>query len=262
MARRDLPRRGRCSASIEHVHRDRPSPSDVCRGRFRHPGRDVDVWAWSPTGCGVAVAADREWRLEWVKFYYGLDLARAFARPVSRDSAHVGAPGAVLDPSGAAPPRSVRRRRARRIQNWIYAWRASSRRRRRSRASRDGIRRSLVASLAAAGRTICGRTSRRERNHRTLELYALFIAALALPCARSRRQPAGVRRRRTAGQHPEDDSGADGVHRERSTHYHHVVLRSFLGARENARRFGLAIPARIRRAAGRALRLLASRAPA
>jgi hypothetical protein len=29
------------------------------------------------------------------------------------------------------------------------------------------------------------------------------------------------------------------VHRERSTHYHHVVLRSFLGARENARRFGL-----------------------
>ncbi|MFN0089599.1 MAG: alginate lyase family protein [Acidimicrobiales bacterium] len=36
---------------------------------------------------------------------------------------------------------------------------------------------------------------------------------------------------------------ADGVQRERSTHYHLLVLRSFLGAWENARRFGVALPA-------------------
>ena len=38
------------------------------------------------------------------------------------------------------------------------------------------------------------------------------------------------------------DIRPDGVHREQSTHYHCIVLRSFLGARENARRFGLAFP--------------------
>ena len=35
----------------------------------------------------------------------------------------------------------------------------------------------------------------------------------------------------------------DGVHRESSTHYHLLVLRSFVGAAENARRFGLDLPA-------------------
>src|SRR5204863_5981923 len=39
-----------------------------------------------------------------------------------------------------------------------------------------------------------------------------------------------------------EDILPDGVHRERSTHYHHLALRTFLGARENARRFGLAFP--------------------
>ena len=39
------------------------------------------------------------------------------------------------------------------------------------------------------------------------------------------------------------DFGADGVHRERSTHYHMIALRSFVGARENCRRFDVALPA-------------------
>src|SRR6185436_3417948 len=66
--------------------------------------------------------ADREWRIEWSKFYYGLDLAFAFSRtgdyqfvraweklvlswirqvPVNFDSSDV---------------------TGRRIQNWIYTW--------------------------------------------------------------------------------------------------------------------------------------------
>jgi hypothetical protein len=39
------------------------------------------------------------------------------------------------------------------------------------------------------------------------------------------------------------DVRPDGVHREHSTHYHMLVLRSFLGARENARRSGVEFPA-------------------
>ena len=51
------------------------------------------------------------------------------------------------------------------------------------------------------------------------------------------------------------DFGADGVHRERSTHYHMIALRSFVGARENCRRFGVALPAELRRAAAPRLRV-------
>ena len=39
------------------------------------------------------------------------------------------------------------------------------------------------------------------------------------------------------------DFRPDGVHREASTHYHAIALRSFVGARENARRYGVELPA-------------------
>ena len=80
-----------------------------------------------------------------------------------------------------------------------------------------------------------------ERNHRTLELYALFIVALALPST------AGEEARlqfawRALQENMEADFRADGVHREHSTHYHMIVLRSFVAARENALLAGFAIP--------------------
>jgi hypothetical protein len=79
-----------------------------------------------------------------------------------------------------------------------------------------------------------------ERNHRTLELYALLVTALALPGL-----VPGLQAFATTELHANllADFGGDGVHRERSTHYHMIALRSFVGARENCRRFGVALPA-------------------
>ena len=76
-----------------------------------------------------------------------------------------------------------------------------------------------------------------ERNHRTLELYALLIVALALPELGIAPPVAELHDNLLT------DFGLDGVHRERSTHYHLIALRSFVGARENCRRFGVALPA-------------------
>src|SRR6185503_11072098 len=80
-----------------------------------------------------------------------------------------------------------------------------------------------------------------ERNHRTLELYALFIAALAMP----ELDQDGLLEFAIAELHRNllTDVRSDGVHREQSTHYHMTALRSFLGARENALRFGVEFPA-------------------
>ena len=129
---------------------------------------------------------------------------------------------------------------ARRILNWIYAWQRLPEARRAPGSSR----------ASASRRATCATNLTPERNHRTLELYALLIAALALPelepgllelaVARAARQPADRLRRPTA-------STASA-----RTHYHMIALRSFVGARENCRRFGVALPRRLRRAAGAA----------
>jgi hypothetical protein len=80
-----------------------------------------------------------------------------------------------------------------------------------------------------------------ERNHRTLELYAIFITALALPEIDLDGRLLEFATRELH-RNLMTDVRPDGVHRESSTHYHMTALRSFLGARENARRFGLAMP--------------------
>ena len=73
-------------------------------------------------------------------------------------------------------------------------------------------------------------------------MYALFVIALALPCL----DPRGELRDLAWGELHRNllqDVWPDGFHRECSTHYHHMALRSFLGGRENARRFRLDVPA-------------------
>src|SRR4029079_3339201 len=122
---------------------------------------------------------DREWRLEWSKFYYGLDLAAAAEQTGSRIyltawqrlvTSWIAQVPVDFDPSDVI---------ARRIQNWVYAW---------SRfaelfdvdAPMPGFAQRLSASLHAHV-TYLRHHLTRERNHRTLELYGLFIAALAVP---------------------------------------------------------------------------------
>ena len=125
---------------------------------------------------------------------------------------------------------------ARRIQNWIYAWNAFS----RECDFEIDFENQIVARIAAEVSHL-RRNLTAERNHRTLELYALFVAALALP----ELDKDDLLEFAIAELHRNllTDVRPDGVHREQSTHYHMIALRSFLGARENAARFGLEFPA-------------------
>jgi hypothetical protein len=224
---------------VEHAYRDREVAERVCRGQFQHQGVTLDLGV-EPDWLGAALPPDREWRLEWVKFYYGLDLAWAFreaGEPRFQDTwerlvrSWIRQVPITTDPSDVI---------GRRIQNWIYAW-SSFATGDRFDGLGEGTADVVLESLGAQVAHLCAHLTR-ERNHRTLELYALFVAALALPVL----DPDGG----LLGFAIEElhrnllqDFGPDGVHRERSTHYHHVVLRSFVGARENARRFGLQFPA-------------------
>ena len=233
------PRRVLCV--IEHAHRDLDVAEAACNGRFTLAGITLELGP-EPDWLGAELPKDEEWQIEWTKFYYGLDLAHAFAttgehryltaweRLVRSYIRQVPLGALGIDTSDVV---------ARRTQNWIYAWSAFA-------AApgypglADGLEDELLESLHTQIRHIRDNLTA-ERNHRTLELYALLIAALALP----QLDPDGALLDLAVAELHANlltDIREDGVHREHSTHYHLIALRSFLGASENLRRIGRSFP--------------------
>jgi hypothetical protein len=224
---------------IERSYRDRAVAERVCEGRFKHAGVTVELGP-EPDWLGARLPADEEWRIEWVKFYYGLDLAHAYRRtsePRFQQAFERLTRSWIEQVDPDHDPSEVT---ARRIANWVYAWcrfDAGPGFSGFSPGHEDALLASLEAQAAHVRRKLTA-----ARNHRTLELYALLIAALALPDLDRDGSLLGfaldgLERNLLADLRP------DGVHCEASTHYHLVVLRSALGARENARRFGLRMSA-------------------
>jgi hypothetical protein len=220
---------------VEHAYRDIAVAEAVAAGRFTHAGVTLDMGC-EPDWLMADFPADAEWRIEWSKFYYGLDLAFAFR--ATGDDKYLRAWERLVgswirqvpvdyDSSDVA---------GRRIQNWIYAW-DSFAQSPYFKGFTENFDERLLVSLAAQIKHL-RRNLTMERNHRTLELYALFVAALALP---ELDQSGSLLYFAATELHRNllADIRPDGVHRENSTHYHMLVLRSFLGACENARRFGL-----------------------
>ena len=216
----------------EHEHHDHELAEAVAAGRFTFAG-ETRTLGTEPDWLGADLPADEEWRIEWVKFGYGLDLASAhettgeprFATAWER---------LVASWIRQVPPDHDRSEvTARRILNWLYAWQRFGD---RSRGLMRALERSIAEQLAHVRANLAP-----ERNHRTLELYALLVAALALPWLDPYRQLLGLAVAEL-DRNLATDFREDGVHREASTHYHMIALRSFAGARENARRYGVRVP--------------------
>jgi hypothetical protein len=245
-----------------HAYRNLAVAEAVAAGRFTHAGLTLTLGVEPDWLTADGLPADEEWRIEWSKFYYGLDLAYAFRR--TGDAKFVRAwERLVLSwlrqvPVGFDSSDVT----GRRVLNWIYAWDAFASAACFDRFD-DGFDERLFAGIAAQVKHLRAHLTA-ERNHRTLELYALFVAALALPSL-----DAPGSRPHVANESPANESlldfavaelyqnlltdiRPDGVQRENSTHYHMLVLRSFLGVCENARRFRLTLPrgfaARVERA--------------
>jgi hypothetical protein len=222
---------------IENAYRDRRIAEDVCAGRFTENGVTLEL-GLHPNWLLAGLSHDEEWNIAWIKFYFGLDLAAAYAG--SGETRFQQAWEKLVDswilqvPVNFGPTDA----HGRRIQNWIYAWNIFADSPGFAGFS-EGLEERIVASLAQQIRYLRNHLTA-ERNHRTLELYALLIAALALPEA----MDADLLDFAMEAFHQNllTDVRPDGVHREHSTHYHMMVLRSYLGARENARRFGVSFP--------------------
>jgi hypothetical protein len=188
---------------------------------------------------------DPEWRIEWVKLYEGLDLAHACV--ATGDGDYLTAWEDLVESFCYQVPvgHDTSDVSARRLQNWLYAWQ-------RFAADPDfaGLRpglEDLLVSRITADAAYLAEHLTAERNHRTLEIYALLLVALAFDDSDGARSALDLLAANAA-----TDIWADGVQRECSTDYHLIVLRSLLGGIANARRFGLDMPPALLHAAERA----------
>jgi hypothetical protein len=230
---------------IEREHRDLAIAGSARAGRFTHHGVELDLGR-RPDWLNDGLPRDEEWRIEWVKLYEGLDLAHAFE--VTTDPEFLRAWEDLVEsfcdqvPTGHDSSDVT----ARRLQNWLYAWSRFA-----GAPGFTGLRAGLSARLLERVRADAGHLAAHltpERNHRTLELYTLLLVALAFDADHPTAQDIlGLLADNAAR-----DIWADGVHRECSTDYHMLVLRSLVGAVENARRAGLTPPAELLAGAGRA----------
>ena len=80
------------------------------------------------------------------------------------------------------------------------------------------------------------------RNHRTLELYAIFLAAVVFPEMQGADEWLEFSKRELF-KNMQEDLLPDGVQCEQSTDYHHIVLRNYLGVRRLAHLNNIAMPA-------------------
>ena len=234
--------------SAREIHIDLIVDEDECTpakvnaitaGRFEFNGEthalpEPLAWLHNPS-------TDIEWHILLHKFYYAAGLGRAYL--VSGENRYAIRWAQLLDGwMQRTPPGFIAADvTGRRVQNWIYSLRAFA---------CDGARhvapiapdffRRLLDSLHEQVEFLCANLTPK-RNHRTLELYAIFLAGVAFP-----EMKRSALWREFALQETlvnmRADLLADGVHCELSTDYHHLALRNWLNVRTLAARHRVEVP--------------------
>ena len=245
--------------SAREVHIDLIVDEDECSaakidaiaaGRFEFNGEthalpEPLAWLHNPS-------TDIEWHILLHKFYYAAGLGRAYL--ATGENGYALRWAQLLDGwMQSTPPGFIAADvTGRRVQNWIYSLRAFACHgvRHVAPVAPDFLRR-LLASLHEQVEFLCANLTPK-RNHRTLELYAIFLAGVAFP-----EMKRSAHWREFALQETlvnmRADLLADGVHCELSTDYHHLALRNWLNVRTLAARHRVAVPPEMDRLLERAL---------
>lgn len=212
---------------------------EVLAGRFRLVGETYDLapgfsWQDNPS-------RDKEWQIAHHKFYFAVDLAQAWrARgDVRYLEAWRGLIGSWLGEMGsgfiAASDAQVE---AKRVEHWVTSfhllqgtdW---------ARHVSGTFLRAFIGRIAEEARYIA-RNLRPSRNHRTFQLYAMFLVGVSFPELRDRDELIETART-LLSENLLRDFRPDGVHVELSTHYHQITLETALAFYELARLNGIAL---------------------
>jgi hypothetical protein len=223
----------------------------VLAGRFDIVGEEHILppgfsWGHNPS-------RDKEWQIAQHKFYFAVNLAHAWRETGDprylvrwRDLI-----GSWLDQMGtgfiAASDAQVE---AKRVEHWILSFLLLQGTGWEQHASGEFLRR-FLGRIAAEAAYIT-RNLRPARNHRSFQLYAVFLAGVLFPEFRKSREFVELGRDLLT-QNLLDDFLDDGVHVELSSHYHNITLETALAFLELAQLNGVLLDAalaqRLRRAA-------------
>jgi hypothetical protein len=201
-----------------------------------HTLADPVDWLHNPS-------SDVEWHILLHKFYYAVGLGLAFER--SGDARYVQRWAGLIGSWMRATPAGFIAAdvTGRRVQNWIYSLHlfvGHSAHNTQAHIT-PAFHSRLLHSLHEQVEFLCANLTDK-RNHRTLELYAIFLAGVVLP----EMQRAAHWREFALGETVANlaaDLLPDGVHCELSTDYHHLVLKNALNFRRLAALNGVAVPA-------------------
>lgn len=227
----------------------RPSKiAGIMNGRFEFNGEtrvlpDPVDWLHNPSD-------DVEWHILLHKFYYAVGLGMAFG--ASGDARYAWRWMELIDGWIArTPPGFIAADvTGRRVQNWIYSYHYFVTDSPKNAVS-AAFHRRLLASIHEQVEYLCANLTA-ARNHRTLELYAIFLAAVVFPEMRRAAFWRDFALERIAD-NIRSDLLPDGVQCELSTDYHQLVLKNYLNVRRLAACNDIPVPADMDAAIVRAL---------
>ncbi len=190
----------------------------------------------------VNPSQDREWLILLHKFYFAVGLGerhrqtgdpRCLARWVELTDAWIDSVPLDFLPNDVA---------GRRVQNWIYAYRHFI-----QTPLESGFSAQFHLKFLASLHDQVVHLSRHltpARNHRTIELSAIFLAAVVFPEFTGAAEWLELARTELLN-NLRRDLLPDGVHCEQSTDYHHLVLKNYLNVRVLAELNRIAMPAEL-----------------
>jgi uncharacterized heparinase superfamily protein len=231
----------------EEIRRERID--GIVRGDFEFNGEthalpDPVPWLVNPS-------RDVEWHILLHKFHFAVGLGRAWK--ATGNTAYAQRWAQLLSTWIDVTPVDFIATdvTGRRVQNWIgglheFVFTGGA------AATIDAaVFRRVLTSLHAQVEHLCENLTPK-RNHRTLELLAIFIAGVVFPEFARARDWCEFALRETVA-NVQADLLIDGVHCELSTDYHHLALRNWLQVRTLARDNGVDVPEAMDSALQRAL---------
>ncbi len=168
---------------------------------------------------------DLEWLILLHKFYYLKDLAGAY--DYTQDERYalkwVGLIGSWISqvPDGFIDSQVT----GRRLQQWLLSYQTFVMQLRSPSVTSDFFER-FLNSINSQTHYLCTHLTP-EGNHRTLELYAIFLVSVTFPELHSSYWFLAFSKQKLL-ENMQQDLLPDGVHRELSTDYHHTVLKNYL----------------------------------
>ncbi|MCB0125248.1 MAG: alginate lyase family protein, partial [Caldilineaceae bacterium] len=204
-------------------------------GRFTYNGETYQLphdfdWTVNPS-------ADLEWLILLHKFYFAAGLGDVFCR--TGDTRYLDKWVALTERWIDTVPIDFLSSdvTGRRVQNWLYAHRyfvhGSC-----AAAIPPAFYAKFLCSLHRQVSYLCENLTP-ARNHRTIELYAIFMAAVVFPEFAAATHWLEFARRELEA-NIQADLRPDGVHCEQSTDYHHLVVKNYLGVKRLALANGIA----------------------